>query len=33
MITEARTGLPADLIGVPSLTLGDAQLADLELLL
>ena len=33
MIAEAKTGLPADLIGVPSLTLDDAQLGDLELLL
>jgi sulfate adenylyltransferase len=33
VITEARTGLPADLIGLPSLTLDDAQLGDLELLL
>jgi sulfate adenylyltransferase len=30
---EAKTGLPADLIGVPSLTLDDARLGDLELLL
>ena len=30
---EAKTDLPADLIGVPSLTLDDAQLGDLELLL
>jgi sulfate adenylyltransferase len=30
---EAKTSLPADLIGVPSLTLDDAQLGDLELLL
>ena len=33
MIAEAKTDLPADLIGVPSLTLDDAQLGDLELLL
>jgi len=31
--TEARVDLPADLIGVPSLALNDAQLGDLELLL
>jgi len=31
--TEARVDLPADLIGVPSLALDDAQLGDLELLL
>jgi sulfate adenylyltransferase len=30
---EAKTGLPADLIGVPSLTLDGVQLGDLELLL
>jgi sulfate adenylyltransferase len=30
---EARTDEPADLIGVPSLTLSEAQLGDLELLL
>jgi sulfate adenylyltransferase len=30
---EAKTDLPADLIGAPSLTLDDAQLGDLELLL
>jgi sulfate adenylyltransferase len=30
---EARTGVPADLIGMPSLTLDEAQLGDLELLL
>jgi sulfate adenylyltransferase len=30
---EARADLPADLIGVPSLALDDAQLGDLELLL
>jgi sulfate adenylyltransferase len=30
---EARTDVPADVTGAPSLTLDDAQLADLELLL
>jgi sulfate adenylyltransferase len=30
---EARTDVPADLTGVPSVTLNDAQLGDLELLL
>jgi sulfate adenylyltransferase len=30
---EAQTDVPADLIGMPSLTLDDAQLGDLELLL
>ena len=33
MTAEAKADLPADLIGVPSLTLDDAQLGDLELLL
>ncbi len=33
MTAEARTDVPADLIGVPSLTLDEAQLGDLELLL
>ena len=33
MTAEARTGVPADLIGMPSLTLDEAQLGDLELLL
>ena len=33
MTAEARTDLPADVTGAPSLTLDDAQLGDLELLL
>jgi sulfate adenylyltransferase len=33
VIAEAKADLPADLIGVPSLTLDDAQLGDTELLL
>ena len=33
MAAEARTDVPADVTGVPSLTLDDAQLGDLELLL
>ncbi len=33
MTAEARTDVPADLIGMPSLTLDEAQLGDLELLL
>ena len=33
MTAEAKTDVPADLIGVPALTLDDAQLGDLELLL
>ncbi|HEV2240352.1 MAG TPA: adenylyl-sulfate kinase [Streptosporangiaceae bacterium] len=33
MTAEARTELPADATGAPSLTLDDAQLGDLELLL
>ncbi len=33
MTAEARTDVPADMAGVPSLTLDEAQLGDLELLL
>jgi sulfate adenylyltransferase len=33
MTAEAKADMPADLIGVPSLTLDDAQLGDTELLL
>ncbi len=33
MTAEAQTDVPADIAGVPSLTLNDAQLGDLELIL